>query len=89
MKLKMPRMPRMFHRLYASVMGYFWIPCPICGEPFGGHETPDVGLMTSWTDGKCICLGCEEEAERRNEEFMAQNPHPGILVERAVLIERS
>lgn len=40
MKLKMPRMPRMFHRLYASILGYFWLPCPICGRPFGGGTKP-------------------------------------------------
>lgn len=23
---------------YANKHGYFWLPCPICGEYFGGHE---------------------------------------------------
>jgi hypothetical protein len=31
---------RWLHKTYANVMGYFWIPCPSCGEMFGGHETP-------------------------------------------------
>jgi hypothetical protein len=30
--------PRWVHRLYAVVFGYFWSPCPICGQHFGGHE---------------------------------------------------
>ena len=30
--------PRFLHRLYANVMGYFWLPCPNCGRMFGGHE---------------------------------------------------
>jgi len=25
-------------RLYALMHGYFWIPCPTCGQMFGGHE---------------------------------------------------
>ena len=31
-------MPRFLHRWWASVAGYFWLPCPICGRMFGGHE---------------------------------------------------
>jgi hypothetical protein len=23
---------------YANQHGYFWLPCPLCGVPFGGHE---------------------------------------------------
>lgn len=32
---------RLFHRLYAGLLGYFWLPCPYpgCGRMFGGHET--------------------------------------------------
>jgi C4-type Zn-finger protein len=32
------RLFRFFNRLYAFTHGYFWLPCPICGEEFGGHE---------------------------------------------------
>lgn len=28
----------MLHRLYAWMFGYFWLPCPVCGRMFGGHE---------------------------------------------------
>ena len=31
-------LPRWLHRLYARFLGYFWLPCPICGRCFGGHE---------------------------------------------------
>lgn len=30
--------PRWLHRLYAHARGYFWLPCPVCREMFGGHE---------------------------------------------------
>lgn len=35
------RLPRWTNRLYARVAGYFWVPCPICGRDFGGHEIGD------------------------------------------------
>ena len=30
--------PRWLHRIIAAVGGYFWLPCPSCGQMFGGHE---------------------------------------------------
>jgi hypothetical protein len=71
--------PRAFHCLYAHLQGYFWLPCPICGKMFGGHETAATGfagLMTGWDEGKMVCPNCVEEAEKRNKEFMARNPAP-------------
>jgi hypothetical protein len=29
---------RAWNWLYARVWGYFWLPCPLCGRHFGGHE---------------------------------------------------
>jgi hypothetical protein len=29
---------RALNSLYAALFGYFWLPCPICGQGFGGHE---------------------------------------------------
>jgi len=29
---------RALNRIYAALLGYFWLPCPICGQEFGGHE---------------------------------------------------
>ena len=29
---------RLFHKMYARLFGYFWIPCPVCKRYFGGHE---------------------------------------------------
>jgi hypothetical protein len=29
--------------IFASLHGYFWLPCPLCGIDFGGHE---------WRDGE-------------------------------------
>lgn len=33
--------PRWVHRWYAAINGYFWLPCPLCGEYSGGHEWRD------------------------------------------------
>jgi hypothetical protein len=30
---------RRFHHSYAVENGFFWLPCPLCGREFGGHET--------------------------------------------------
>ena len=32
------RLPRWVHHLWANWNGYFWLPCPLCGGFFGGHE---------------------------------------------------
>ncbi len=32
---------RWLQHLYAELNGYFWIPCPLCGKYFGGHEWKD------------------------------------------------
>ena len=29
---------RFIHQNFARQYGYFWLPCPVCHEPFGGHE---------------------------------------------------
>lgn len=29
---------RRFHWAYAKRHGFYWIPCPLCDRPFGGHE---------------------------------------------------
>ena len=35
-------LPRWTHRAYAYLAGYFWLPCPLCGAYFGGHEWRSV-----------------------------------------------
>jgi hypothetical protein len=29
---------RRLHRAYATANGYYWLPCILCGRPYGGHE---------------------------------------------------
>jgi hypothetical protein len=35
---------RWLSRLYAAVFGYFWMPCPVCGRFFGGHEAGEFAV---------------------------------------------
>ena len=47
---------RIFNRIYATLFGYFWLPCPICKKPFGGHEWH--GYKPSGLNGMGICRDC-------------------------------
>ena len=72
---------RWLAKLHANTLGYFWLPCPICGQMFGGQEV-DVHkensfAMTSWSGGKCVCPDCRSngKAEEYNQKWMIENPH--------------
>ncbi len=64
----LPYRPRFINKLYAWVMGYFWLPCPVCGNNFGGHEwrEPYEGLMDSPFHGKGVCPKCGDRARELN-----------------------
>ena len=40
------KLPRWMHHLYANLFGYFWLPCPICHEYFGGHEVANIETIS-------------------------------------------
>lgn len=52
--------PRFIQKWYANIAGYFWLPCPLCGTKFGGHEwrrwnhagMPKVGFEST-SEGVC------------------------------------
>jgi hypothetical protein len=45
--------PRWAHEWYARAAGYFWLPCPLCGDFFGGHEWHMIdGLSADIPDPK-------------------------------------
>ena len=56
------------HKFYAQVNHYFWLPCPTCGEEFGGHEwgnveghdstIPDREYPGDMSRGEGICPNC-------------------------------
>ena len=59
---------RYLNKIYASILGYFWLPCPICGKMFGGHEASPTVLMQSKTSGMCVCKKCKHKADKMNYE---------------------
>jgi hypothetical protein len=36
--------PRFLAKFLAWLLGYFWAPCPNCGEPFAGFESGMEGI---------------------------------------------
>jgi len=61
--------PRILHKIYAKVNHYFWLPCPVCGKEFGGHEkhgrqgvitkreTDEHGTTYEYSTG--VCKNCD------------------------------
>lgn len=49
---------RLFHRLYALIFGYFWLPCPVCRRYFGGHEKGGGCYWIDETTAKITCPQC-------------------------------
>lgn len=59
------KIPRFVARQIAALGGFFWMPCPRCGQMFGGHE---IG-GTLWDDetrshGFCTCSDCPDDYVR-------------------------
>jgi hypothetical protein len=67
--------PRFLARLWAWLAGYFWLPCPVCKEPFAGFEYqfswPPSGVVV---DGHTYCTcpkpECIKEGQRQWLEGM-------------------
>ena len=71
---------RLLHRLYAKLFGYFWLPCPICGEYFGGHEKGQGCLYDDWHRGRGTCSNCAEEARVRSLDVLRNMPMPIVEI---------
>lgn len=59
--------PRWWQCIKAFLGGYFWSPCPMCGECFGGQEEPSGSLYCGMGSGKVVCANCAEEAEKLSD----------------------
>jgi hypothetical protein len=57
--------PRWLEHLKATIGGYFWLPCPICGEYFGGHEKDSGSWYQGQGGGAVVCVNCSKEGEAR------------------------
>jgi hypothetical protein len=71
------RLPRWVHRLYAAAGGWFWLPCPACGEHFGGHEAGNCSRGTRTVCRRCsaslrCCGGVTVNGERLHLSYAGQ-----------------
>lgn len=65
---------RKINKWYANMLGYFWIPCPICGNNFGGHEWKLKNTLEyKDSSGKGVCSDCGEEARKRNRKIYKES----------------
>jgi len=52
---------RTLNKIYAFIFGYFWLPCRICGQNFGGHECGPAIIWTSEYGGYITCYKHSEK----------------------------
>ncbi len=60
-------LPRWIHRWYAWVAGYFWLPCPVCGREFGGHEVGSVSVPDPSRSPSAGLIACNKHSAERVE----------------------
>jgi len=58
------RKPSWIRRILAFLTRTFWLPCPLCGKPFGGYENDTGHMMTGPGIGVMICPDCNHRGER-------------------------
>lgn len=51
------RWPRLAHKFYAWLNGYYWLPCPICQRMTGGHEA-SCWRDPCTVDNRMVCINC-------------------------------
>lgn len=51
--------------------GYFWLPCPVCKEPFAGFEHGEFSVMETPGSGTVACgkPECQAVAKKSYEKF--------------------
>jgi hypothetical protein len=56
---------RLWNHFRAMLGGYFWLPCPLCGQMTGGHEWSKSDYASIPTNKSYasvgICLDCTKE----------------------------
>lgn len=78
------RFVRWVNHVYATLNGYFWLPCGLCGQWRGGHEWhhTNVGLITDRPGiRRGICDACAEEIMERHPRGAVIDIDPVTLKE--------
>lgn len=65
------KLPRFLHKIYAYLNSYFWLPCPICGHEFGGHEWRGGDSLKQIESPVSfgVCKNCAPKAAEWNAHF--------------------
>ena len=74
---------RRLNKLYANFFGYFWLPCQLCGQMYGGHEWKDVDEKSSiLSNGRGICPDCTRagKGEDANQMFIQEGVYTGEML---------
>lgn len=79
-------MLKLLNQFYAFVFGYFWLPCPKCGEMFGGHQHRAGGAHVIVNEGDgphcyCVCPACDTP-ELRAENMIEQQRSFAAMLDR-------
>jgi len=53
---------RVLKKLRANLTGYFWTPCPLCKEYFGGFEIGNGSVVMPDGKKKVVCKNCDYDA---------------------------
>jgi hypothetical protein len=60
---------RWIARAYARANGFYWAPCPVCGEYSGGHESPRGHVRLPDTDENQTVSTCPDCAPHYPPHF--------------------
>jgi hypothetical protein len=81
--------PRWLAKLWAKWMGYFWIPCPLCKQPYAGFEWGGTMIIEdergSVGVGVCAKPECVAAAHKQRHAWHAQRGET-ILSEKGGLV---
>lgn len=80
---------RLWHRFRAFVGGYFWLPCPVCGREFGGHEKGGGEFYVGGGISRITCPRCPgvhpiDAIERATQDLGQSFDIPPITLSAAV-----
>lgn len=78
---------RFLNRVYAWFHGYFWLPCHVCGQHYGGHEWEIDRYMGQFDsiNSRGICPDCGQKRIDEAEKYMCTDLETGVTEVRYVV----
>ena len=62
---------RRLNKWYANLMGFYWLPCPVCGQMYGGHEAAGNVLENGTPISDMVCKDCNKRVLKINTKRSA------------------